>query len=117
MATTTKKKQAKQDTGTGYAIFQTGGKQYQALEGKTLGIEKLDTLEGESVTFKEVLLRKTSDGAIEIGQPYVKTPIKAVIIKHIKGPKLIAFKFKRRKKYARKIGHRQPITVIRIVAI
>ncbi len=100
-----------------YAIFQTGGKQYQALEGKTIGIEKLDVAEGDSVSFQEVLLRKTGDGAIEVGQPYVKTPVKAVVLKHIKGPKVIAFKFKRRKKYARKIGHRQPITVIRIEAI
>lgn len=100
-----------------YAIFKTGGKQYQALEGKTIGIEKLDVAEGDSVSFTEVLLRKTGDGAIEVGQPYVKTPVKAVVLKHIKGPKIIAFKFKRRKKYARKIGHRQPITVIRVEAI
>lgn len=105
------------ESGTEYAIFETGGKQYQALAGKTLGIEKLDIPEGESVTFKEVLLRKTGDGAVEIGQPYVKTPVKAVILKHMKGPKIIAFKFKRRKKYARKVGHRQPITVVRIETI
>jgi large subunit ribosomal protein L21 len=100
-----------------YAIFQTGGKQYQALEGKTIQIEKLDAPEGASVTFTEVLLRKTGQDAIEIGRPYVATPITATIIKHLRGPKIIAFKFKRRKKYKRKQGHRQPITVVRIQAI
>ena len=100
-----------------YAIFKTGGKQYQALEGKTVAIEKLNVKEGDSVTFDEVLLRKTGEGKLEIGKPFLKTPIKATIVKHLKGPKIIAFKFKRRKKYTRKQGHRQPITVVRIEAI
>jgi len=100
-----------------YAIFQTGGKQYQALEGKTVGIEKLDIPEGSSVTFDQVLLRKTGSEALEIGTPFVTTPVTGIVIKHMKGPKIIAFKFKRRKKYKRKQGHRQPITVVRIEAI
>ncbi len=97
-----------------YAIFQTGGKQYQALEGKTIAIEKLDVAPGEKVVFDEVLLRKTAADKVEIGQPFVKTPVHAVVIKHDKEPKVLAFKFKRRKKYRRKIGHRQPFTVIRV---
>ncbi len=100
-----------------YAIFQTGGKQYQALEGKTIGIEKLDVEEGGNVTFDQVLLRKTGEGKIEVGKPFLKAAIKATVVKHMKGPKLIAFKFKRRKKYTRKQGHRQPITVVRIESI
>ena len=100
-----------------YAIFQTGGKQYQAIEGKTVAIEKLDLNEGDEVVFDEVLLRKESPEKVEIGQPFVETPIKASVVKHTKGPKLIALKFKRRKKSRRKIGHRQPITVVRIEKI
>ena len=100
-----------------YAIFQTGGKQYQALEGKTVGIEKLDAEKGASVTFDKVLLRKMEENKVEIGKPYLSTSIKATVLKHIKGPKLIVFKFKRRKKYMRKKGHRQPITVVRIESI
>ncbi|MGC2310466.1 MAG: 50S ribosomal protein L21 [Candidatus Babeliaceae bacterium] len=99
-----------------YAIFQTGGKQYQAIEGKTIAIEKLEAQEGQEVTFSDVLLRKV-DNSIEIGKPYLSSPIKASIVKHTKGPKLIAFKFKRRKKYRRAIGHRQPLTVVRITQI
>lgn len=100
-----------------YAIIQTGGKQYQALEGKTLGIEKLDAKEGESVTFEKVLLRKTATDQVEVGKPFLDKPVTAKVVKHIRGPKLIVFKFKRRKKYMRKKGHRQPITVVRIESI
>ena len=101
----------------GYAIIQTGGKQYQAREGKTLGIEKLDLKEGSAVQFNEVLLRKSAKGVIEVGTPFLSTPVNATILKHIRGPKLIVFKFKRRKKYMRKKGHRQPITVVRVESI
>ena len=100
-----------------YAIFATGGKQYQAIEGKTVAIEKLDLEEGATVTFDEVLLRKQSPEKVELGQPFVTTPVMATIVKHMRGPKIIAFKFKRRKSYKRKVGHRQPITVVRIVSI
>lgn len=100
-----------------YAIFQTGGKQYQAIEGKTIAIEKIDGEAGTELTFDEVLLRKTGEDKIEIGQPYLKSPIKASIVKQMKGPKVIAFRFKRRKKVTVKKGHRQPITVIRVQAI
>ena len=99
-----------------YAIFETGGKQYQALEGKTVAIEKLDSEAGSSVVFDRVLLRKTAAG-LEIGKPYLSSPIKASIVKHLRGPKLIVFKFKRRKKAMRKQGHRQAITVVRIDSI
>lgn len=100
-----------------YAIFQTGGKQYQAIAGKTVAVEKIEGEAGAKIQFDEVLLRKLGAGKIEIGQPYLKTPIKASIVKQMKGPKVIAFKFKRRKKVTVKKGHRQPITVIRIESI
>lgn len=108
----------KQDiTFSRYAIFQTGGKQYQALEGKTVAIEKLGLADGAEVIFDEVLLRRTDEKTVEVGQPFLSAPIKAVVVKQAKGPKLIAFKFKRRKKYRRKIGHRQQHTVVRIISI
>lgn len=100
-----------------YAIFQTGGKQYQAIVGKTVALEKLEGQQGDAVEFKDVLLRKTGDKAIEIGQPYLATPIKASIVKQMRGPKLVVFKFKRRKKSRVKKGHRQAITVVRIESI
>lgn len=100
-----------------YAIFKTGGKQYQALEGKTLAIEKIDGEIGSTIEFDEVLLRKTASGKIEIGQPLLKAKIKASIVRQMQGPKVIVFRFKRRKKSRVKKGHRQQMTVIRIEAI
>lgn len=96
-----------------YAIIQTGGKQYQAIEGKTIAVEKLEGEVGDTVQFDNVLLRKGPD-TFEIGKPFLDKPVKASIVKHIKGPKVVIFKFKRRKKSRVKRGHRQPITVIRI---
>ena len=100
-----------------YAIIQTGGKQYQAIPGKTLAIEKIEGEAGTPIEFAEVLFRKTSDGKFEFGQPLLKTVVKASIIKQTKGPKIIIFKFKRRKKYRLKRGHRQNLPVVRIEAI
>jgi large subunit ribosomal protein L21 len=100
-----------------YAIISTGNKQYQAIEGKTLAIEKLDAEVGQQVTFSDVLLRKTGEETFEFGTPYLPKAVTATVIKHIRGPKVIAFKFKRRKKSRVKKGHRQHYTVVRITAI
>ena len=100
-----------------YAIFKNGGKQYQAVVGKTLALEKIAGEPGEKVSFDEVLLRKAGDD-VEIGMPHVKgASIKASIIKHDKEAKVIVFHFKRRKKSRVKKGHRQPLTVVRIESI
>ncbi len=107
----------KTDTFERYAIFQTGGKQYQAIEGKTIAVEKLEGESGKALEFNEVLLRKTATGDILVGQPFLEGTIKASIVKQIKDPKVIIFKFKRRKKSRVKTGHRQPKTVIRIESI
>jgi len=97
-----------------YVIFKTGGKQYHGIPGKTVAIEKLEGNAGDTVEFKDVLFRKTGTDSFEVGQPMLKEPVKATIVKHDKGPKLIVFKFKRRKKVRVKKGHRQPLTVVRI---
>jgi large subunit ribosomal protein L21 len=106
-----------QDTFDKYAIIQTGGKQYQAIEGRTIGIEKLEGEEGQKIEFTEVLLRKLGPDQIEVGQPFLSKPVKASIVKQTKGPKVVIFKFKRRKKSRVKKGHRQPLTVVRIEEI
>ncbi len=101
-----------------YAIFQTGGKQYQAIPGKTIAVEKLDGESGGLLSFNEVVFRKSGDKKFEFGKPYITgAAVKASIIKQGKGEKIVIFKFKRRKKYRVKHGHRQPHTVIRIESI
>lgn len=101
-----------------YAIFQTGGKQYQAIPGKTISVEKINGDAGAAISFAEVLFRKQADGKFEFGKPFVGgAAVKASIIKQMKSPKVIVFKFKRRKKHRLKHGHRQPQTVIRVESI
>lgn len=101
-----------------YAIIQTGGKQYQAIPGKTLAIEKIEGNAGDKLSFSEVLFKKTSEDAYDFGQPHVAgAAVQASIVKQMRGPKIIVFKHKRRKKYKVKKGHRQPITVVRIESI
>jgi len=101
-----------------YAIIQIGGKQYQAIPGKTVAIEKCDGEAGSKLSFAEVLFRKTGDNKFEFGKPFIKgATVTASIVKQDKDPKVIVFKFQRRKKVRTKTGHRQPITVIRIEKI
>ncbi len=99
-----------------YAIFATGGKQYQAIPGKTIQVEKLEGEDGATLTFDTMMLRKRGE-SIEIGQPYLPGKITASIVKQMRGPKLIAFRFQRRKKVRTKKGHRQSWTIIRIESI
>jgi large subunit ribosomal protein L21 len=106
------------NTAATYAIFQTGGKQYQAIPGKTIAVEKLEGSEGATLEFSEVMFRKLAQDKFEFGMPFVAgATIKASIVKHIKGPKVVVFKFARRHKTRTKTGHRQPITVLRIESI
>jgi large subunit ribosomal protein L21 len=100
-----------------YAVIQTGGKQYFAIEGKTLAIEKIDGIAGDEVIFDEVLLRRINAKECFIGQPFLDGVVKAIIVKQIRGKKIIVFKFKRRKKYRKKQGHRQFHTIVRIISI
>lgn len=100
-----------------YAIFANGGKQYQAIEGLTIAIEKIAGDAGDLVEFDGILFRKTGEGAFEIGQPHLTGTIKASIVKQTQDPKVIVFKFQRRKKTRVKNGHRQKKTVIRVLEI
>jgi len=105
------------DTFSRYVIFQMGQHQYHGIEGKTVAIQKVEGNVGDKVEFNEVLLRKTADDQVEIGQPFVKGSVKASIVRQMKGPKLIIYHFKRRKKSRVKNGHRQLMTVVRIESI
>lgn len=100
-----------------YAIIETGGKQYFALEGKTIAIEKIDGDSGDEIIFDKVLFRRLNPEVCELGAPYLSVSTKAVIVKQTRGEKIVVFKFKRRKKYRKKMGHRQSHTIVRIVSI
>ena len=97
-----------------YAIIRTGGKQYRVQPGSTLRVETILGDTGTLVDFNEVLLG--SDGTtVHTGIPYLTSArVTAEIVKHGRGEKIVVFKFKRRKNYARKQGHRQGFTEVRI---
>jgi large subunit ribosomal protein L21 len=100
-----------------YAVVNTGGKQYKVQKGETLRIEKIAGEVGSQVTFDKVLM--VADGeTFRVGQPLLeKAIVQASIVEQDKAKKIIVFKYKRRKRYRRKQGHRQPYTAIRIDGI
>ena len=100
-----------------YAVLETGSKQYRVAAGDTLDIERLDAEAGQSFTFDRVLM-VNNEGQISVGSPTVaNAAIVADIVGHLRGPKTVAFKMKRRKGYHKTIGHRQELTKIRIKEI
>jgi large subunit ribosomal protein L21 len=99
------------------AIVQTGGKQYKVSVGDVISVEKLEGAAGDKINFDKVLL-VADDKTVKIGKPYVeKAVVVGELIKQGKGEKLIAFKYKRRKNYARTVGHRQSLTTVKIEKI
>jgi len=99
------------------AIIKTGGKQYIVKPGDKLKIEKLEEKEGAEIKFTDVLL-VSDEKKSEIGAPLVKgAEVTAKVLKQDKHEKVIIFKYKAKKRYSRKIGHRQPFTEIEITGI
>lgn len=100
-----------------YAVIETGGKQIKVEPGQKLRVEKLSVPAGEEITFDRVLLL-VDDDQILIGKPYIEgAVVKAEVLEHVKDKKVIIFKHKRRKNYRKKIGHRQPLTMITVKSI
>jgi large subunit ribosomal protein L21 len=107
-----------------FAVIQTGGKQYRVAQGDSLRVEKLAGDVGGKVTFDKVLLVAGGSGAggsgetTKVGTPHVAgAKVQAEIVAQDRGKKLIVFKFRRRKNYRRKNGHRQPYTELKITAV
>ena len=99
-----------------YAVIKTGGKQYKVAQGDKLRVEKLTANVGATVTFNEVLL--VGGEAIKIGAPLVAgAKVEAKVVAQDREKKIIVFKFRRRKNYRRKNGHRQPYTALEITGI
>ena len=97
-----------------YAIFRSGGRQYEARPGQIVKVEKISGEVGENVTLNEVLL--FSDGQqLQVGRPLVEgVSVRATIIGQARMPKIIIFKHKRRKDYRKRQGHRQAYTAMRV---
>ncbi len=99
-----------------YAVFKTGGKQYRVAKGDTVRVEKLPGNVGDAVTFDQILL--VGGEALKLGKPLVSgAKVEAKIVSQGLGKKLVVFKFRRRKNYRRKNGHRQPFTALEITNV
>ncbi|MBI4101598.1 MAG: 50S ribosomal protein L21 [Candidatus Nealsonbacteria bacterium] len=99
------------------AIIKTGGKQYIVSPGQKLKIEKLEKKDGEEIIFDQVLLLEKDD-KVEIGTPLLKdAKVTAKVLKQGRAKKLIVFKYKAKKRYHRKKGHRQSFTEVEIKEI
>ena len=97
-----------------YAIIRSGGKQYRVSEGDLVDIERLDGPVGQQVNFDDVLA-VSSEGEVKFGEPILSAAkVSGTIADHGKSKKVLVFKFKRRKMYRRKQGHRQLFTRVRI---
>lgn len=100
-----------------YAVIRTGGKQYRVQEGDILMVEKLDAAEGSVVQFNEVLALSNDEG-LKVGTPVVPgAVVEANVLGQGKGKKVIVFKYKKKKDYRKKQGHRQPYTKVQITKI
>ena len=100
-----------------YAVIQTGGKQYKVTPGEELQVEKLDGKAGDEVYFDNVLL-VSKEGKLTVGRPVLENVrVVAKITGQGRGPKIVVFKYKRRKGYRKKRGHRQDFTAVTIMEI
>ncbi|MFA6662556.1 MAG: 50S ribosomal protein L21 [Bacilli bacterium] len=96
-----------------FAIIETGGKQYRVEKDDFLFIEKLEVLEGDTVVFDKILMLDD-----KIGKPYIKdAKVTAKVVKQGKAKKVIVYKYKSKKDYHKKQGHRQPFTKVQILEI
>jgi len=99
-----------------YAIIETGGKQIKVEEGQTIYVEKLNVADGETVTFDKVLF--VGGDNVKVGTPYVEgATVIGKVEKHGRQKKIIVFKYKPKKNYRKKQGHRQPYTKVTIEKI
>ncbi len=101
-----------------FAVIKTGGKQYLVSPKDKIKIEKIEAEEGGKIVFDEVLLLGNDEKDIKIGDPLVKgAKVNAKIIRQDKAKKIIIFKYKAKKRYQKKAGHRQPYTEVEILKI
>ncbi len=99
-----------------HAVIQTGGKQYRVTVGDQIEVEKLESTAGEKVRFPVLLIENNDD--VKIGRPVLEgVEVTGEVVDQKKGPKLIAYTYRRRKGSERKVGHRQPLTLIKITEI
>lgn len=100
-----------------YAIIEDGGKQYRAVEGSTIEVDRYDAEPGDQIDLDQVLLVADGDEVI-VGAPVIEgAKIEATVLEQVKGPKVVVFKYKPKERYRVKKGHRQQYTRLKVDAI
>ncbi len=100
-----------------YAIVESGGKQYKAIEGATIEVDLMDTEVGKKIDLDKVLLL-VEDEKVSVGTPSIKGVfVSASVVDHVKGPKVVIFKYSPKKRIRVKTGHRQQYTQLKIESI
>lgn len=101
-----------------FAVIKTGGKQYIVSEGRTLKVELLVEEPGAELTFEPLLVASEDGSDVKVGQPIVAgVKVMGKVVEHGRGEKISVIKFKRKVRYRRNVGHRQPFTLIEITKI
>ena len=98
-----------------YAVVETGGKQYKVEEGTSLLVDRLDVKEGDKVALRPVLFR--GDEVIADGKGLEKVKVEANVAEHLRGPKVKVFKYKAKKGYRRRAGHRSELTRLEVTTL
>jgi len=100
-----------------HAVIATGGKQYIVTEGNIIKVEKLEAKEGEKIKLDQVLMLE-KDGEYQFGQPLIENSyVEGIVLRQGRAKKIVVFKYKPKKKYQKKLGHRQSFTEIQIEKI
>jgi large subunit ribosomal protein L21 len=100
-----------------YAIVEDGGKQYKAVEGQTIEVDRFDAEVGDQLDLERVLLI-VNEEEVQVGTPLVEgAKVQATVVSQMKGPKVVVFKYKPKKRYRVKTGHRQKYTRLQIDSI
>lgn len=98
-----------------YAVIESGGKQYKVEEGTTLLVDRLDAKEGDKVSLRPVMFR--GDDVIAGGKELEKVKVEATVAEHLRGPKIKVFKYKPKKGYRRRAGHRSELTRLEVTEL
>jgi large subunit ribosomal protein L21 len=98
-----------------YAVIESGGKQYKVEEGTSLLVDRLEAKEGDKVALRPVLFR--GDGVIAGGKDLEKVKVEAKVAEHLRGPKIKVFKYKAKKGYRRRAGHRSELTRLEVTTL
>jgi large subunit ribosomal protein L21 len=98
-----------------YAVIESGGKQYKVEEGTTLLVDRLDAKEGDKVNLRPVLFR--GDDVVAAAKDLAKVKVEAKVTEHLRGPKIKVFKYKAKKGYRRRAGHRSELTKLEVTKL